>query len=427
MRAMAVGVLRSRRRARRRSVPSCRDVHQRVVAEAACCRAARAAISPRQRPTAISGSGSSARRTATSVLTKRARRSVARPCSCSSSSALLAASCRAARLRDRRRSCVDVAKCADVDARARRRAHRRTGPRRRRSPAAAGARGMARLGQRVLDEGAMRLLGLGDAELALRDQLDRRAARTARCSSASLPALFEARTSSHRRGAPLSRGAAERSALRAATSSRDALVGQRAAARPSRRARRPRLRPCPAPRRSRPQPVMTTFMSVSQAASSTYSRSSSGVPCDDADRDRGHRRRVIGERASLPCASSQVTASCGGDEGAGDRRGAGAAVGLQHVAVERDGALAQRVEVEHAAQRAADQALDLLRAAALLAARRLAVAAGVGGARQHAVLGRDPALAAAALVRRHLLFDRGGAQHPVSPNSTSTEPSAWRV
>jgi hypothetical protein len=72
--------------------------------------------------------------------------------------------------------------------------------------------------------------------------------------------------------------------------------------------------------------------------------------------------------------------------------------------------LAQLLEVEHRAQRAADQALDLLRAAALLAARGLAVAAGVGGARQHAVFGRHPALAAAPLVRRHPVFDRGGAQ-----------------
>jgi hypothetical protein len=110
-------------------------------------------------------------------------------------------------------------------------------------------------------------------------------------------------------------------------------------------------------------------------------------------------------------ASSQVTASAAATVGAGDRRGAGAAVGLEHVAVERDRALAEEREVEHAAQRPADQALDLLRAAALLAARRFAVAAGVGGARQHAVLGGDPALAAAALVRRHLVLDRGGAQH----------------
>ena len=120
---------------------------------------------------------------------------------------------------------------------------------------------------------------------------------------------------------------------------------------------------------------------------------------------------MIGDAASLPCGQQLVHGVLRGDEGAGDGRRARAAVGLQHVAVEVDGALAQLLQVEHGAQRAADQALDLLRAAALLAARRLAVAAGVGGARQHAVFGRDPALAAAALVRRHLLLDRGGAQH----------------
>ena len=35
----------------------------------------------------------------------------------------------------------------------------------------------------------------------------------------------------------------------------------------------------------------------------------------------------------------------------------------------------------------------------------------VGGARQHAVLGGDPALALAAQERRHALLDAGGAQH----------------
>ena len=45
------------------------------------------------------------------------------------------------------------------------------------------------------------------------------------------------------------------------------------------------------------------------------------------------------------------------------------------------------------------------------APRGLAITAGVGGARQHAVFGRHPALATALLVARHLLFDRGGAQH----------------
>ena len=116
------------------------------------------------------------------------------------------------------------------------------------------------------------------------------------------------------------------------------------------------------------------------------------------------------------------------DEAAGDRRGARAAVGLQHVAVDRDRALAERLQVDHRAQRAADQALDLLRAAGLLAARRLARRARMGGARQHAVFGRDPALAAA----------RAGtpgtpsstlAVHStrVSPKPTSTEPSACSV
>ena len=60
---------------------------------------------------------------------------------------------------------------------------------------------------------------------------------------------------------------------------------------------------------------------------------------------------------------------------------------------------------------AADQALDLLGAARLLAARGLAVGAGMGRARQHAVFGGDPAAAGIAHPGRHPLVDRGGAQH----------------
>ena len=67
--------------------------------------------------------------------------------------------------------------------------------------------------------------------------------------------------------------------------------------------------------------------------------------------------------------------------------------------------------VHDGAQRAADQALDFLRAAGLFAARGLAVAAGVGGARQHAVFGGDPAQAGVAQERRHAGFHGGGAQH----------------
>ena len=92
--------------------------------------------------------------------------------------------------------------------------------------------------------------------------------------------------------------------------------------------------------------------------------------------------------------------------------GAGAAVGLDDVAVEGDLALAQRLHVGDGAQGAADQALDLLAAAGLLALRRLAPAAGVGGAGQHAVFGGDPALAAAAQEARHAFVQAGGDQHP---------------
>src|SRR5262249_39080236 len=72
---------------------------------------------------------------------------------------------------------------------------------------------------------------------------------------------------------------------------------------------------------------------------------------------------------------------------------------------------AHRREIDDGAQRAADQALDLLRAAGLLAARGLAVGARVGRARQHAVLGGHPAAARIAHPGRHLLVDRGGAEH----------------
>ena len=88
---------------------------------------------------------------------------------------------------------------------------------------------------------------------------------------------------------------------------------------------------------------------------------------------------------------------------AGDRRGAGAAIGLQHIAVDADLALAERGEIGDGAQAAADQPLDFLGAAALPAARRLAVGAGCGRARQHAVFGGDPALAGIAQKRRHPL------------------------
>ena len=98
--------------------------------------------------------------------------------------------------------------------------------------------------------------------------------------------------------------------------------------------------------------------------------------------------------------------------GAGDRGGAGAAVGLQHVAVEHQGVLPQLLGVDHGAQRAADQPRDLVGAAADAALDGLAVRAGVGGARQHRVLGGDPPAALALEPARHALGERGRAEHP---------------
>ena len=67
--------------------------------------------------------------------------------------------------------------------------------------------------------------------------------------------------------------------------------------------------------------------------------------------------------------------------------------------------------VARGTQAAGDEPLDLDGAPALLALGRLAVDALGRRARQHRVLGRDPALAAPAHPARHVLVDRRGAQH----------------
>ena len=93
-----------------------------------------------------------------------------------------------------------------------------------------------------------------------------------------------------------------------------------------------------------------------------------------------------------------------GDPCAGDGGRARAAVGLDDVAVDGDLALAERFEVDDGAQRPADEALDFLRATALLAGGGFTLHAVAGGARQHAVFGRHPALAAVAQPRRRLVL-----------------------
>ena len=78
-----------------------------------------------------------------------------------------------------------------------------------------------------------------------------------------------------------------------------------------------------------------------------------------------------------------------GDKAAGDAGRAGAAVGLQHVAIDGDGAGAQGGQVDGGPQAAADEPLDFLAAAVDLAPLPFFTRGGAAG--QHAVFGRDPA------------------------------------
>src|SRR5690606_13901096 len=134
-----------------------------------------------------------------------------------------------------------------------------------------------------------------------------------------------------------------------------------------------------------------------------------------ADRHRDHgadHGRAPAALLDLAAAYQQFDRVHQRHVGAGDGGGAGTAIGLDQVAIQGDGAFAQRLAVDARAQAAADQALDIEGAATRLATGRLAVAAGVRGARQHAVLGGYPALALATQPRPDAVLDAGGAQHP---------------
>jgi hypothetical protein len=94
-----------------------------------------------------------------------------------------------------------------------------------------------------------------------------------------------------------------------------------------------------------------------------------------------------------------------------DRGGARAAVGLEHVAIDRDGAFAERASVDDGPQAAADQALDLQRPAALLPSCGFTRRPRMRRARQHPVLRGDPALTLALQERRNLRLEGGRAKH----------------
>ena len=132
---------------------------------------------------------------------------------------------------------------------------------------------------------------------------------------------------------------------------------------------------------------------------------------DDTDRDGGD---LAGQRIRVgqPTGDPQEVHRVGQrDVRAGDRRRAGAAVGLQHVAVERDGVLAERGQVDAGPQRPADQPGDLVGTPADPTTDRLPVAAFVGRGRQHGVLGGEPAEPRPLAPAGHPAGDRGRAQH----------------
>ncbi len=81
------------------------------------------------------------------------------------------------------------------------------------------------------------------------------------------------------------------------------------------------------------------------------------LACDDS---RAHGGDAIAkDLAGRVCTEAAVERIGDGDEGGGDRRGAGAAVGVQHVGVDVNRAGAERLAVDDGAETAADQALDL--------------------------------------------------------------------
>ena len=117
---------------------------------------------------------------------------------------------------------------------------------------------------------------------------------------------------------------------------------------------------------------------------------------------------LVGQRRSTPTALQRDRQR---DVAAGDRRAARAAVGGEHVAVDPHRPLAELLEVDRLAQRAADEPLDLDRAPVGPALGGVALLALPGARGEHPVLGGDPAGAAALHPARDRVLDGGGADH----------------
>src|SRR5215211_3876280 len=130
-----------------------------------------------------------------------------------------------------------------------------------------------------------------------------------------------------------------------------------------------------------------------------------GDAVDDADR---YRRQRLTQGLAEPEAFERDARR---DVRSRDRRTARAAVGLEDVAVEPDGALAERLVVRDRANGATDQPLDLHRPTALTAPARLPRRPLAGRRRQQRVLGRDPAAPLTGQPAWNALVVRRRAQH----------------
>ena len=409
-----------RRRARRRSRRA-RQEEQRVVAEAAVAArreqrfALPAAVGDQRRGIV----GVAHQRRARSGSARGGRRGDAARAQ-RSSLALFAAS--------RRRASAGVAR--RVHARARRRARRRTRPE---SSASAGrpggARRVARLGERVLDERRVRLLGLVDAESPTARTSSMPEPREQRRELASLPRLLVATTESRQRGPPRLRRR-RRAPARCSAISSPMPLGARSSSASSSCAREgvalggalhldeaaaaghhdvhvgvaPR-----SPRRSRGRaPATPSTMPTETAA--TWPRSgicARSRPARAASRPRRRARRSAPVIAAVRVPPSACSTS------------------QSSVIVRSPSAL----QVDHRAQRCGRSGAGSPACGRSACRAPLRAALRVcGRARQHAVLGRDPALAACragTAARRSSTLAVHSTR--VSPNSTSTEPSAWRV
>src|SRR5262245_47324385 len=99
-----------------------------------------------------------------------------------------------------------------------------------------------------------------------------------------------------------------------------------------------------------------------------------------------------------------------GDEGAIDAGGARAAVGLEDVAIEPEGAFADLIEVDNGPQAAANEPLNL-DATAIHLAGLVALFARFGAAWKLGIHGAVPAVALAFKKGGHAILDAGAAQH----------------